>query len=83
MPTISIQEKTLAVVARLVESDEVSRNPDVRIYDTGLLDSMKTVELIVALSEAFSINISPAELDREEWATPRKIAAYVEQRVSQ
>ena len=29
----------------------------------------------------FGVEISPAELDREEWATPRKIISYMERKV--
>ena len=43
---------------------------------------MKTVELIVAFSSEFGLEISPAELDREEWATPRKIISYIERKMS-
>jgi len=43
---------------------------------------MKTVELMVALSEEFGIDISPAEFEREQWATPRRIVAYIERRIT-
>jgi D-alanine--poly(phosphoribitol) ligase subunit 2 len=77
---MSIEEQVLALVARIAETDEVLRNPDLPLYETDILDSMKTVDLIVALEQAFGTVVSPAELDREQWATPRKIAAYMEQR---
>jgi D-alanine--poly(phosphoribitol) ligase subunit 2 len=47
-----------------------------------ILDSMKTVELIVALGGEFGIEISPAEFEREAWATPAKLVSDVEQRVA-
>ena len=58
------------------------QNPDVRLYDLQILDSMKTVRLIVAFLSEFGIEISPAELDRDDWATPRKIVSYMEQKMS-
>jgi D-alanine--poly(phosphoribitol) ligase subunit 2 len=80
---MSISEQVMALVARVAETDEVGRNPDLPLYESDILDSMKTVDLIVSLEESFGIEISPAELDREQWATPRKIVAYMEQRVAQ
>ena len=74
---MSIVEQVLDVVARIAETDEVRRNPDLLLYENDVLDSMKTVDLIVALEETFETEISPAELDRELWSTPRKIAAYM------
>jgi len=46
-----------------------------------LLDSLGTVELILALSERFGLQISPAEIDRECWASPRRIAEDIERRL--
>ena len=42
---------------------------------------MTTVQLIIAFSTEFGVEISPAELDREEWATPRKIISYIERKL--
>ena len=44
--------------------------PDYLLFDRGLLDSMTTVQLIAALSEEFSLDISPADFDREAWPRP-------------
>ncbi|MCK6556228.1 D-alanine--poly(phosphoribitol) ligase subunit DltC [Candidatus Binatia bacterium] len=78
---MSVQEKTLAILARIAETDEVQKDPALRLFDLAVLDSLKTVELILALSAAFGIEISPAEFDRDEWATPSMIVADVERRV--
>jgi D-alanine--poly(phosphoribitol) ligase subunit 2 len=78
---MSTAERALAVLADIAEVDEVRQDPDVRLYDLHILDSLKTVELMVAFSETFGVDISPAEFEREQWATPRKIVAYLEHRV--
>jgi D-alanine--poly(phosphoribitol) ligase subunit 2 len=59
----------------------VRHDLDLRLFDLQILDSMKTVELIVAFSEAFGIGISPADLEREQWKTPRAIVADIERRI--
>jgi D-alanine--poly(phosphoribitol) ligase subunit 2 len=79
---MSTAEQVLNVLATVVESDEVVRNPDLPLYDLQLLDSLKTVELIVSLADRFQVDISPAEVERQQWATPRKIIAYMEQRLA-
>ena len=56
-------------------------NLDLPLYDLQILDSLKTVRLIVAISEEFGIDIQPSEFDRERWATPRKIVADIENKV--
>jgi D-alanine--poly(phosphoribitol) ligase subunit 2 len=78
---MSVAETVLQILSDVAENDEVRDNPDLRLFDLAVLDSLKTVELIVALSEAFGVEISPAELEREHWATPRRIVADIERRV--
>jgi len=46
-----------------------------------VMDSIKTVELIVALGQEFGLDISPAEFDPEAWATPEMVVKFVEERV--
>ena len=80
-PDGSLADRTLAILARVAETEEVRRDLDIRLFDLGILDSLATVELIIAFSNELGVEISPAELDREEWATPRKIVGYLERRV--
>jgi D-alanine--poly(phosphoribitol) ligase subunit 2 len=70
----------LNVVAQVVGTRDVIDDPDLQLYEHELLDSLRTVELIIALSDTFHIQISPAAIDRDAWATPRRIAAFVESR---
>ncbi len=79
---MTISDRVLSVLADVSEIDDVRHEPDVRLYDLQILDSMKTVRLIVALSSEFGVEISPGEVDREEWATPRKIILYMERKVA-
>jgi D-alanine--poly(phosphoribitol) ligase subunit 2 len=81
MLPMTISDRVLDVLVGVAEIEEVRHDPDVRLYDLQILDSMKTVELIVAFSSEFGVEISPAELDREQWATPRKIISYMERKV--
>ena len=78
---MTISDRVLDVLVGVSEIEGVRSNPDIRLYDLQILDSMQTVRLIVALSSEFGVEISPAELDREEWATPRKIISYMERKV--
>lgn len=77
---MTTRERVLALLARVCEADEVRDDADLRLYDLGILDSLRTVELILALSADFGIDVSPAEFDREAWATPGLIVAEVERR---
>lgn len=79
---MTISDRVLDVLVDVSEIEEVRNDPDVRLYDLQILDSMKTVRLIIELGTAFGVEISPAEFDREEWATPRLIISYMERKVA-
>lgn len=75
-------DKVLDVLAEVAETDEVRTNLDLALYDLQILDSMKTVQLIVALGQEMGVEISPAEFEREAWATPRKLIEDVLRRLA-
>ena len=75
-------EQVIDVLARVAETEEVRTNPDLALYDLQILDSMKTVELIVALQQELNVEISPAEFDRDAWATPAKMVDDVQKRLA-
>ncbi len=80
---MSTAERVLQVLADVAEEEQVRQQTDLRLYDLDILDSLKTVELIIALSEKFGVEISPAEFEREQWATPHHIVEFMESRVGQ
>lgn len=80
MPTAT-SDQVIDILARVADTDEVRTNPDLALYDLQVLDSMKTVELIVALGQEMAVEVSPAEFDRDAWATPAKMVADVLKRL--
>jgi D-alanine--poly(phosphoribitol) ligase subunit 2 len=81
MLRMSVAEHVLSALETVTRTSEVRRNPDIELFELGLLDSLGTVELMVILSDELRLELSPAEIERDQWATPRKIVAYVEGRV--
>jgi D-alanine--poly(phosphoribitol) ligase subunit 2 len=80
--TAAPAERILDILTTVAETDEVRTNPDLALYDLQVLDSMKTVELMVALSQQLGVEVSPAEFEREAWATPAKFIADVQRRLT-
>jgi D-alanine--poly(phosphoribitol) ligase subunit 2 len=73
--------KVLQLLASVGETDEVFTNPDLLLYDYQVLDSMRTVQLILMIEQEFGLKISPAEFERDRWRTPRAVIADLEQRM--
>ena len=79
----AIPEHVLEILRDTTSTADVATNLDLPLYDSGLLDSLGTVTLMIAFGDAFGLDISPAEFDREAWATPRKIIVDIERRIGQ
>ena len=75
------REKALQLLESVTETDEVRTNLELPLYECQLLDSIKTVELMIGIEEEFGLKISPAEFERENWGTPRRIIADLEKRM--
>ncbi len=80
---MSTAEIVLNELENITGTDQVRKDLNLDLFGEKVLDSFGTVELIVALSDAFSLDISPGQIDREMWATPQKIIDYFEQKANQ
>jgi D-alanine--poly(phosphoribitol) ligase subunit 2 len=82
MKTSNLSEQILQMLSAVAGTDEVCQDLDLLLYEEQVLDSMKTVELMVMIEEELGLRISPAEFERENWATPRKVCADLERRLT-
>lgn len=81
MITVGLSDKILRRLASICGTDEVRTNPDLALYEREVLDSMRTVELMVSIEEEFGLHVSLADFERQMWATPRKIIADIQHRL--
>lgn len=75
-----MEEKVLDILERICEDSVVREDRDVDLFETGLLDSLGFVELLVDLEDALGIVIFPSETDRSQLNTPNKLLAFLKER---
>jgi D-alanine--poly(phosphoribitol) ligase subunit 2 len=78
---MSTADEVIAALETITQEHEIAAHRDVNLFGQQILDSLRTVELVVELSERFGTEIALSEIDRESWATPNLIIAFMEQRV--
>lgn len=78
---MSVSETILNELEKVTGTDQVRKDMNLDLFGEKILDSFGTVELIVALSDALKIEVTPGEIDRDLWATPQKIITYFEERI--
>ncbi|MDM5186181.1 D-alanine--poly(phosphoribitol) ligase subunit DltC [Bacillus sp. DX4.1] len=67
------KDQVLNILEEVCENDIVKNNPDVQLFEEGILDSFGTVSLLVEFQERLDIEVSISDFDRDEWATPNMI----------
>ena len=70
---MSFEVKVLDILAEVAENDIVKENPDIAIFDEGIIDSFATVGLLIEIQNNLGIDVTITDFDRDEWATPNKI----------
>ncbi|GAP03115.1 acyl carrier protein [Fructobacillus pseudoficulneus] len=74
---MDVKAGVLEVLNNIIGED-MSSQMDENLFDSGLLDSMATVELLLDLENKFGIQAPVSEFNREDWDSANKIIAKVE-----
>ncbi len=72
-----MKEKLLQLLAEICDDEVVLKETDVDLFESGLLDSIDYLNLLVEVESRFNISIAPSEVSKEEINTPEKFAEYV------
>ena len=78
-----MQEQVFDIIEQISDSDEFRANPDMDLFEEGILDSMKAIMLIVELEGAFDVSLPPSEMDREDWNTAAKITERIKEKLDE
>jgi D-alanine--poly(phosphoribitol) ligase subunit 2 len=78
---MAFDEEVVAAIEEVTREPEVRANHQLRLFELEVLDSLRTIMLMMELNSRFGVDIAPSEIDREAWATPARIVAFVEERV--
>lgn len=74
---MAVKEEVVEILNTIIGED-ISDQMDDDFFESGLLDSMATVELLLDLETKFDIQAPVSEFDRNDWNTPNKVIAKVE-----
>ena len=76
-----MEEKVLDILVDITGEESLRENVDTNVFNLGLLDSLGVVNLIVDLEDELDVIISPTEVAREDFDTPRKIIEVVKHKL--
>ena len=75
-----MEEKIMAILEEVCGAEPGELEPDVELFEEGILDSFGMISLFVEIEKQLGIKLEPTELTREEIATPALILQQVKSR---
>jgi D-alanine--poly(phosphoribitol) ligase subunit 2 len=77
-----IRSEVLSILTDVCKEEAIRKNPDIELFSSGLLDSMGLVEVLVEIESRLNLYVSITDFERDEWSTPNRIIAYLEQKLA-
>lgn len=80
---MDIENTVLDILEEVCSTDEVKIDKDLNLFDTDLLDSLTTMELLTSIEENIGVEISPSDVLEVDIETPNKIIELVQKKFSE
>jgi len=76
-----MEQKILDILVDVCGDDEVIEDKDINLFDSGFLDSLGVIELLLQIEEVLDLKIQPTEITRQDIQTPNKVIELISKRV--
>ena len=76
-----MEEKILDLIYEICDDKIIYTKKDVNMFETGLLESMDFIELLMSIEEEFDIEIAPEEIKKDKMATPNMLVAFIQSKL--
>jgi len=71
-------KETIYNILEEITGEDLREEGDENLFDTGRLDSLGIIELIVAIEDNFNFKLDPAVMERKQIETPNKIIEFLQ-----
>ena len=72
-----MEDTLFSILEDITGTEEVRENPEVDLFEEGLMDSLATVQLLVEIEGQLDVQVPVSEFDSAQWNTPNKIIEQV------
>ena len=72
-----MEDTLFSILEDIAGTEEVRENPEVDLFEEGLMDSLATVQLLVEIEGQLDVQVPVSEFDRAQWNTPNEIIEQV------
>ncbi|MBB6624121.1 D-alanine--poly(phosphoribitol) ligase subunit DltC [Clostridium gasigenes] len=75
-----MQDKVLDIFEEVTGTDEIREELDLDLFESGLLDSLGIIEVLLKIEEVFGIKLQPTDLERSDMATVNSLVSFLSKR---
>lgn len=72
----------LEIMKRACENDDIGEEPDLDLFEAGLIDSLASVMIILEIEEQCGIRLQPTDLKKENITSVNSFINFLENLVS-
>jgi len=73
----NMRNKVIKILEDVCDSTEIRENPDVDLFEAGLLDSLATVSLLLEMETVFGLVLEPTDVSRPQISSVNNIVAFL------
>ena len=78
----NLKEMALDILEEACETDEVREDLDLDLFEAGLIDSLASVMVLLAIEERTGVKLQPTDIAREDITTVNNFIKFLEEKVN-
>ena len=79
---MDFEKIALEIMIEACETDEIKDDLDMDLFDAGLIDSLSTLGIIVAIEEKLNIRLQPTDFEKSDVSSVNNLKAFLEKKVT-
>ncbi len=78
---MDFEKLALEIMESVCETDEIKENPDMDLFEAGLIDSLSTINIILLIEEKLKIKLQPTDFEKTNISSVNNFKAFLERKV--
>ena len=74
---MDFEQLALSIMTDVCDTSDIIDEPDMNLFEAGLIDSLATIDIILAIEEKLNIKLQPTDLDSESISTLNNFKAFL------
>ncbi|QNK42252.1 phosphopantetheine-binding protein [Caproicibacter fermentans] len=75
---MDFEEIALEILKNVCDTDEISEDPDMDLFEAGFIDSLAVINIILEIEEKFNLRLQPTDLTKTNISTINHFKSFLE-----